>query len=96
MFLFSKLKGPEGISLKDRKEKNRVYKQTFLGKEAVTWFLEHGVQAGVKSREDAIRLGNEYLNERCLFHATRGAERKFCENFFDTWKFPLTFHRKRI
>jgi hypothetical protein len=63
------MKGPEGVVVKDRKYHLKMYKNCFVGKEAVSWLLENAKLFGlkVKIREDAVKLGNRLMSMGIIF-----------------------------
>jgi hypothetical protein len=58
-----------GVSIKDRKWRLREYKQCFVGKELVDWFINEKI---VGTREEAVILGNFYLEHNIFTHVVKG------------------------
>jgi potassium efflux system protein len=61
--LVSLMRGPEGLDICDRRFGLQIYVNSFVGSEAVQWFM----QQQLASREEAIRLG-QVLVERGIIH----------------------------
>jgi hypothetical protein len=67
--LVQKMTDPvQGVPCKDRKWLLRTYKNCFVGREAVDWFINNHYAA---NREDAVSLGNLLLNNLIFRHVTR-------------------------
>lgn len=83
------IRNPEtGFVLRDRKYHLKTYKNCFIGistlmkssidfictgKESVTWILENCEYLGVKTREDAIKLGQQLMDMKVFQHVTKGS-----------------------
>ncbi len=61
--LVNKMRGPEGIEIRDRRYRLNIYPACFIGSEAVDWL----VQKHNCTREEAIELG-QILIERSIIH----------------------------
>ena len=62
--LVAKMRNINGIKIKDRKYRLKVYPQCFLGNEAVRWFIQN-----LKlSHEDALRMGQRLIDEKWIHH----------------------------
>lgn len=59
----------------------KIYKQCFVGEEAVKWMVDNGVAEGVP---EAVQLGNQLMRQGLLQHVT--AEHAF-ENKFLYYRF---------
>lgn len=53
-----------GVEVRDRKYRLSTYKNCFIGKEAVDFFIENGYSI---TREDAVQLGQSIMTETKLF-----------------------------
>ncbi|MEO0456655.1 MAG: mechanosensitive ion channel domain-containing protein [Cyanobacteria bacterium P01_A01_bin.114] len=61
--LVEQIRGPNGLTIQDRRFRLTVYQNCFVGSEAVTWI----VKTQKATREEAIRLG-QLMVERGIFH----------------------------
>ncbi|MEM9163425.1 MAG: mechanosensitive ion channel domain-containing protein [Cyanobacteria bacterium P01_F01_bin.4] len=61
--LVEQMRGPEGLTIQDRRFRLTVYQKCFVGSEAVTWM----VKTQKATREAAVRLG-QLLVERGILH----------------------------
>ena len=73
------MQGEQGVHLPDRRWHITLYRNCFVGIDLTTWLLKSFTD--LKSREDAIELGNE-LMERGLFVHVRGKHEFRDGNFF--------------
>jgi hypothetical protein len=70
--LIAAFKNPEtGIAVKDRKYHLKTYRQCFVGKDAVNWFLTNA-STFVKSKEEAISLGNKLMSMNVFQNMNKG------------------------
>ena len=60
----AKMRNVNGVKIKDRTYRLKVYPKCFLGTEAVRWFM-HQLNL---SHEDAIRLGQRLIDEKWVHH----------------------------
>ncbi|KAI9223975.1 hypothetical protein BC828DRAFT_185659 [Blastocladiella britannica] len=56
-----------GVSFSDRRWHLRLYERVFVGNEAVDW-MTRNIQ-GISTREEAVALGNQLLQEGIFLHA---------------------------
>lgn len=84
--LIVKFKHPEmGIVRRDIKGHLKTYKQCFAGKEAVTWLLNNGTHVGITTKEDAIKFGNDLINEKIIICVTN--DHKFEDSAYYFYSF---------
>lgn len=62
--LVKEMHAPNGVDIKDRRYRLRVYPKVFVGREAVTWFKS---QYNL-STEQAIHLGNLLIKNKIIHH----------------------------
>ena len=62
----SKMRSPEGIEIKTRRYKLKLYQRCFVGSEAVDWIVK---QAKV-SRPDAVKIGQKMIDKSLVDHVT--------------------------
>ena len=73
----SKMRSPNGVEIKTRRHKLKLYQRCFVGNEAVDWIVK---QASV-SRPDAIKIGQKMIEKGLIDHVT--SEHQFKdENLF--------------
>ena len=65
--LWHRMRQPGGVSVRDRRYRLRVYRQCFIGREAVDWIAEH---TGA-SRAEAVRIGRTLLAQDRVRHVVR-------------------------
>lgn len=63
----SQMSSEQGVEVKTRRHKLKLYPRCFLGNEAVDWIVD---QIKV-SREDAVRIGQKMLEKGLLEHVTQ-------------------------
>jgi len=68
----------KGVVIKDRRYRFRQYKQCFVGSEAVLWLVSKGK---CSSRQDAVKLGQKFMDEGLFCHVTEDHQ------FMDSYKF---------
>ncbi len=64
--LIAQMRGPQGVDRRDRRFGLQVYRQCFVGSEAVQWFMQNQLA----SREEAIRLGQILVKRGIIHHVT--------------------------
>ena len=62
------MRGPNGVSIRSRRYRLKVYKKCFVGQELVTWLVSSG---RAPTREAAIALGNELIDHNFFHHVCR-------------------------
>ncbi len=77
--LIIKMKNPEtGVVVRDRKSYLKVFRQCFVGKEAVSWLLVNANQIAnssilphhIKTREDAVKLADKLFAMKVFYYVT--------------------------
>lgn len=62
----AQMRSPEGVEIKTRRYKLKLYQRCFLGNEAVDWIVET-----IKvSRADAVKIGQKMLEKGLINHVT--------------------------
>ena len=62
-----------GVLVKDRYYHLKKYKQVFLGQDCVTWIMNF---TGVKTREEALRIGNQIMHAGHFTHVANNHDLK--------------------
>lgn len=64
--LVAQMRGPNGVDIRDRRFGLHLYRNCFVGSEAVRWFIEHQLA----SHEEAVRLGQVLVEQGMIHHVT--------------------------
>jgi hypothetical protein len=64
--LIAQMRGSDGIEIKDRRYRLRLFSSCFVGSEAVTWLM----QQQNATREEAIRVGQILVERGIIHHVT--------------------------
>ena len=64
--LVAQMRSPHGVDRRDRRFGLQVYRQCFVGSEAVEWFMQNQLA----SREEAVRLGQTLVKRGIIHHVT--------------------------
>ena len=62
----SKMRSPEGVEIKTRRHKLKLYQRCFVGSEAVDWI----VKLIKVSRADAVKIGQKMIEKNLVEHVT--------------------------
>ena len=52
----------------------RTYRQCFSGKDAVNWLVSNGGKSAIRSREEALRVGNKLAAVGVFYHIIGGSD----------------------
>jgi len=63
--VFEKMKGPGGVTVKDRKWRLKTFPQCFIGKEAIDWLVKN---QKFSDREKAVNLAQAIMDEGLISH----------------------------
>lgn len=76
--VINKMRNPNGgLSIKDRKWRNKTFEKCFIGKEAVEWMVSN-----LKvSKRQALQLGKKLIDQNYIYHVT------YDHNFVDGYLF---------
>ncbi|NER84829.1 MAG: mechanosensitive ion channel, partial [Leptolyngbya sp. SIO1D8] len=64
--LVTQMRGIDGVDIRDRRFGLQVYRNCFVGSDAVQWMMQHQLA----SREEAIRLGQLLVERGIIHHVT--------------------------
>jgi len=62
--IVEKMRGSEGVDIRDRRFRFQVYNQCFLGSDAVNWLIKHEKA----TREEAILMGQLMVEQNLIHH----------------------------
>lgn len=62
----SKMRSPEGVEIKTRRHKLKLYQRCFVGSEAVDWIVKYTKV----SRSDAVKIGQKMIEKSLVDHVT--------------------------
>lgn len=70
--LVNKMRGENGIEIKDRNYRLKKYSQCFIGSETVKWFIDNYQT----TKAEALKLGQNLITEKIIHHVTDDHEFK--------------------
>ena len=78
------MRGKGGLEIKNRRHHLKIYKQCFVGSEAVDWLVNH---LNI-SRKQAVVIGTKLVQKRVIYHVTNE------HSFKDEYLFYCFYDRK--